>query len=187
MRCFSLCFRFSFNFAIFLSFRYLACRDGILKTMLFSRRRQIGRQQRADKLCAAGWLFALISGCGAPILMSVRQNTYQCFADRMVFTRGPGKFCVKRSCRGKVGFSWSIFWSNFGFVGSPKFGRGFRVDGRCNQPQHPGGVFERLGDCSSWSDFLTFLVRMVVGFWSDFFFEFRIFQVWRRGPARRSV
>ena len=87
---------------------HLACRDGTLEAIFFSRR-QIGQQQRADNFGGSFWSFAIFSGCSAPILMSARQNTYRYIADRMVLARGPGKFCVNRSGRLKVGFHGRIF------------------------------------------------------------------------------
>ena len=68
-----------------------------------------GPSGRAEKLCAAGWLFAISSGCSTPNWMSARQNTQKNTADRMVHTRGSGELV------------WSMISSDQGRVGKSKF------------------------------------------------------------------
>ena len=142
-----------------------------LEAIFFSSRRQIGPNQRAENRYAAGYIIANISGFGAPILMSARQNTYQYTADRMVHTRSPGKIQSQKILPNQGRVSWSDFWSIFSFFGCLKFEDTFRFFNLDNQSSHPGDVFERQGYSPGgrlWSDFSTFLVRMVVGFLVEF-------------------
>lgn len=55
-------------------------RDGLLQVILSA----TNWPNAAANLGAAGWLFAIFSGCSTPILMSARQNRDKYMANRMV-------------------------------------------------------------------------------------------------------
>ena len=80
-----------------------------LEAILFSSRRQIRPNGRAENRYASGWLFAISLGCGTPIWMSARQNTQKNTADRLVYTRGSGKLV------------WSTIWPEQGRHEKSKF------------------------------------------------------------------